>query len=136
MVLNPVSPRTNWRVPHGRLAPYRLVDRRVGVHGLLADHDGAGQQRGECVGEVALGQAVGVRHQVVRPGLLVDLVRREPAEAGHDLGRGGRADRLLHIGRVTCEKLFDGFHLFDHGSMRARATDNPRRCGARRVESA
>ncbi len=100
--------------PDQVLAANRLVHGGVGVHRFLADHEGAGQQGGEGVGEVPLGQAVGVRHEVVRAGLLVDLVLREPAEARHDLGRGRLADRILHVGRVTREKPFDGLRLFDH----------------------
>lgn len=122
--------------PDGRLALYRLVRSGVGVHRLLADHDGAGQQLGQHLGEIQLGLAVGVRHQVVRAALLVDLVGGELTEARHDL-RGRRlADRFFDIGRVPGEKLFDGFVFFDHGSMRARATDNPRPAGGQGVESA
>ncbi len=102
--------------PDRGVALERLVDRRVGVHGLLADHHGAGQQRAEVLGEPQLGEPVGVRHQVVRAALLVHLVRGEAAEAGQDLGRGGLADRLLHVGRAAGEKLLDGFRVFDHAS--------------------
>jgi hypothetical protein len=124
--------------PDRRRAADRLVGRGIGVHRLLADHDRAGQQRGERAGEVPLGQAVGVRHEVVRSGLLVDLVRGEPPEPGHDLGGCRRADGVFHVGRAAREKLVDGFGGFggfDHGSMTARPTDNPCPSGVPRVES-
>jgi hypothetical protein len=105
------------------------------VDRFLADHDGAGQEGAECFGEVLLGQPVGVRHQVVRSALLVDLVRGELTEAGHDLGRGGLAEGLLHVGRVAGEKLVDGFRVVDHDSIRARPTDNPHPMGGLWVES-
>lgn len=122
--------------PDRCVALYRLVRRGVGVHRLLADDDGTGQEGAEGFREVLLGEAVGVGHQVVRSALLVDLVRGELTEAGHDLGRGGLADRLLNVGRVAGEKLVDGFLVFDHGSMRARTTDKPHPAGGVPVESA
>jgi hypothetical protein len=121
--------------PDGRGAADRLVGRRVGVHRFLADHDRAGQQCGEGGREVLLGQPVGVRHQVVRAGLLVDLVGGELPEPGHYLRGGGRADDVFHFGRAVCEKLVDGFDVFDHGSMTARATDNPHPSGVLGMES-
>jgi hypothetical protein len=105
------------------------------VDRLLADHDRAGQQLDEYPGEVLLGLAVGVRDQIVRAGLLVDLVCRELPEARHDLGGGGRADRLLDVGGAVGQKLVDGFDVFDHDSMTARATDNPHPAGVLRMES-
>lgn len=101
---------------------------------LLADDDRAGQQLGERLGEVLLGLAVGVRDQVVRAALLVDLVRGQLPEARHDLGGGRLPDRFFDVGRAAREKLVDGFDVFDHGSMTTRATDNPRPSGALRVE--
>ncbi len=100
--------------PHRYVVLERPVHRRVGVHRLLADDHRAGQQGAEVLGEPQFGEAVGVRHQVVGAALLVDLVRGEVAEAGQDLGRGGLADRFLHVGRAAGEKLVDGFRLFDH----------------------
>ncbi len=117
--------------PDGGVGLYRVVRGRVGVHRFLADHDRAGQERAERLGEVLLGEPVGVGHQVVRSALLVDLVRGELPEARHDLGRGRLTDRFRHVGRVLCEKLVDGFVVFDHPSMRARPTDNPRPAGER-----
>ncbi len=100
--------------PDRRGALERAVGRGVGVHRLLADHDGAGQQRAERPGEVLLGPSVGVGHQVVGAALLVDLVRGEPAPARHDFQSSGLADGFLHVGGAPSEKLVDGFRVYDH----------------------
>ncbi|CAM5722456.1 hypothetical protein SBADM41S_05381 [Streptomyces badius] len=77
--------------PDGGVAAEGVVDRRVGVDGLLADDDRTGQQLGEGGGEVFLGQPVGGGDQVVRAALLDDLASGEFPVAGHDLGSGGGA---------------------------------------------
>ncbi len=84
--------------PHGCVASERVVDRRVGVDGLLADDDRAGQQPGQGSGEVLLRQPVGGGDQVVRAALLDDLVCGQLTVARHDLGGGRCPDRRFHLG--------------------------------------
>ncbi len=92
---------------------------RIGVHGLLADHDGAGEQRRERGGEVFLGEPVGDGHQVVRPVLLDDLAGGQLPEPRHDLGRGRLADRLFDLGHLELVQ-----QIFDHVSIEPRVTDS------------
>jgi hypothetical protein len=105
--------------PHRRVAVQRVGYRRVRVHGLLADHDGAGEQGRQRRGQVLLGEAIRGRHQVVRTALLDDLVRGELPEARHDLGGCGLADRLLHGSEVAIQKVID------HASSQSHPSDIP-----------
>lgn len=124
--------------PHQSILAYRVVDRVVGVHRLLADHDGAGQQGAQFTGQIFLGEPVGRGHEVVRAALLGDVTLGELPEAGHHLCGGSGAHGALHLGDPVYEKVVDAFRrclCFDHASMRARSTDNAYPPGVRGVES-
>ena len=94
--------------PDRGVAAQRIEDGRVGVHRLLADHPGAGQQGRERGGEVFLGEPVGDGDEVVRAVLLHDVVGGELPEARHDLVGRGHADGGLDGGRVDGEEVVRG----------------------------
>lgn len=108
--------------PHRGVAAHRVVPARIGVHAFLADHDGAGEQRREGLRQPRLGGPVRDRHEVVRAGLLVHLVRGEPPPTGrHFLGRG-LEDRFTGGGqeRGVVQQV-----VVDHASITPRPTDTP-----------
>lgn len=110
--------------PHGRVALERAVHRRVRVDGLLADDHGAGEQGGEGLGEPDLGEAVGRGDQVVRAGLLVDVVVGELPEARHDLGGRRLPDGLGDVVEVAVEESPQFGEMFDHVSIRPCRADS------------